>query len=41
MRSCVDLHQPAGRRASSKLMMKNNAIWKTITERGTLNPKQN
>ncbi len=25
----------------SKLMMKNNAIWKTITEHGTLNPKQN
>ncbi len=25
----------------SKLMMKNNAIWKTITEHGTLKPKQN
>lgn len=23
----------------SKLMMKNNAIWKQITEKGTLNPK--
>lgn len=23
----------------SRLMMKNDAIWKTITEKGTLNPK--
>jgi copper resistance protein K len=24
----------------TKYMMKNNAIWKAITEKGTLNPKQ-
>ena len=23
----------------SKIVMKNNAVWKTITEKGTLNPK--
>ncbi|MBA3903711.1 MAG: hypothetical protein C0522_08575 [Rhodocyclaceae bacterium] len=26
-------------RDGTKLMMKNNAIWKQITEKGTLNPK--
>ena len=24
----------------SKLMMKNNALWKTLTEKGTLNPNR-
>lgn len=29
---------PMGKEGSMMMMMKNNAIWKTITEHGTLKP---